>query len=395
MGVTVSGGAESAPAHKRRLLLLSALVMTLVTLAVLLIGAEIVLRLAWKDPYMFDRRLMFFSEGRNFENTSWGGLGHVPNADVHAVTYYITELEPRVMVKEYDYRYSANALGRVQHLDVDSVKPSLLFLGDSFTEGQGAVPWFYTLEQRWPRTSPYQLINGGTLGTGVEEWTRLYHHLSGKLNVSKVVMIYIGDDWHRPVWQFPNGTLACLASSAQCIGDENFYGLPADSVAAAAIVERIATYRTRQLLERQASTPLLQRTALYKRLGAPLQAKLKRRIRGTPTEGDIFLAQVDVAERVVTEMVEQIGRQNVLFIYLPQRQELSRGPDYYGKRANDFITRSGYSLMDGRAQCGLLDGDYHPHDGHPNAKGYAKIEACVRRATQQAFGAGVDSSGIR
>jgi len=366
-------------------LVISSLLVTVVTIAAMLVGLEVALRAWWKDPYMWDRRLMFFSDGRNFRNTAWGGYAYEPGATIDAATYYITNLDPKELVLEYRYQYRTNALGRVQRTELDSVKPSIVFLGDSFTEGQGAVPWFYRLEAGWPRTSPYQLVNGGMLGTGVEDWARLYQDLSRTLNITKAVVIYIGDDWHRPVWQLPAQTLACLRSSGQCVGDENFYGLPADSGAAASQVDRIAQYRIRQLEALRDSTSLVRRTAVYRRLVAPVARRVKGKLLDIRMPEDAMLDQLEISKRDITRLVDRLGRENVLFVYLPQRHELERGPNLYGKKANDFITESGYSLVDGRAQCGLTAKDYHPHDGHPNVNGYAKIEACIARVTKQAF----------
>jgi hypothetical protein len=72
-------------------------------------------------------------------------------------------------------------------------------------------------------------------------------------------------------------------------------------------------------------------------------------------------------------------------MYLPQKSELDAGPKWYGRKANDFILQSGFALVDGRAKCGLSIQDYYEHDGHPNASGYAKIGACVKRAIEGAF----------
>lgn len=94
-----------------------------------------------------------------------------PNAVIHAEAFYDIK---NTLLKEYDYQFKTNNLGLVQGQDVDLNKDSLLLLGDSFTEGQGASPWFERLIQA--KQNGLQLINGGLLGTGFEQWGLLHDH---------------------------------------------------------------------------------------------------------------------------------------------------------------------------------------------------------------------------
>ena len=50
--------------------------------------------------------------------------------------------------------------------------------------------------------------------------------------------------------------------------------------------------------------------------------------------------------------------------------------------ARERIRQAGGRLYDGFAGCGLTRGDYHLHDRHPNAQGYAKIARCVGEAVE-------------
>ena len=59
-------------------------------------------------------------------------------------------------LKIWDYEFSTNNFGLVQKSDIYSDKDSILFLGDSFTEGQGATPWIDNFEGI---ISSYQVIN--------------------------------------------------------------------------------------------------------------------------------------------------------------------------------------------------------------------------------------------
>ena len=364
--------------------LASGLVVAFVTLLVTLLILEGVTRVMFKSPYQWDRRLMFFSEARNFRNTDWGGFIYQPNEQVHAATYYITQLDPPEIRLEYEYEYTTNASGFVQLYDVSGSKPSILFVGDSFTEGQGAEPWFYEMERSWPESSLYQIVNGGILGTGVEAWGKLYRSLSPEVEIAKLVIIFISEDWNRPVWQFPPQTLECLRSATECTGTEDFYGLPSDPIERQAQVNRIAQYRLDHLAESRSRTSFLERSAVYQKLVVPSFRRIGNFLRSGSLRSDAS-KQVDVSKSVATSLVNELGRGNVLFIFLPQKNELDAGPNAYGREAIDFILQGEFQFVDGRAACGLSSGDYHELDGHPNAEGYAKIRSCVEHAVQDAF----------
>lgn len=370
--------------HSAKPSLLSGLIVSLITILLSLLSIEGVLRWAWKDPYQWDRRLMFFSEGHNLRNTDWGGFAYQPKEVIHAQGYYITNLDPPELTKEYDYRFTSNSYGLIQLNDFSDTKPAVLFLGDSFTEGQGARPWFYGLESSWPRMSRYQLVNGGILGTGVETWGRLYRELSTRINIAKAVIIFISDDWNRPVWQFSQQTLECLKAATHCKGAEDWYGLPENPVEARAHINRIAHYRIAYLSQLRRSTNIFERTAVYRKLVVPAVRRLNGFMQTGSFQSDLS-KQLEISKRVATNIVTELGRANVLFMYVPQRYELEAGPNWYGKKANEFILKSGFAFVDGRARCGLTERDYYAHDGHPNVSGYGKIAACVRSAVERAF----------
>src|SRR6185436_8170322 len=88
---------------------------------------------------------------------------------------------------------------------------------DSFTAGQGGCPWFDRLQSRRPHE---RLVNGGLLGTGVEQWRRLVVHLQGRgVRVKRVLAIVIGNDFKRAVWTWSPEVLACLDHAACPVDD--------------------------------------------------------------------------------------------------------------------------------------------------------------------------------
>ena len=366
---------------RRQRIVLNVGVSLLAVLAAIIVG-EVIFRLIWKDPYQWDRRLMFYSEGRNFRNTEWGGFTYQPSSEIHVLTYYITDLRGPELTKEFEYTMQADSNGLIEPRAPDGAKPVLLLLGDSFTEGQGAFPWFYDLQRRWPDGSAYEVMNGGLMATGVQSWELLHRELARRVPVAKILVLFISEDWTRPVWRFDPQVLRCLANAADCTGEENFYGLPAGSSAAVAQVKRIGRLRAEMLHRKLADESLLDHSALYTKLIAPAF----RGIRGYIQSGHLGshrLEQFDVSKRAALVLIHDAGPDNIVFMHIPQKDEVTSGPSWIGRKADRFLEESGFTPLDGFSRCRLTLQDFHVHDGHPNARGYGKLEACVEKALDE------------
>jgi hypothetical protein len=86
------------------------------------------------------------------------------------------------------YHFRTNNLGLVQDADVVPGPQSVLLLGDSFTEGQGAEPWFRLIGPEIERHG-YQAVNGGLLATGFEQWLKLDRHLTANnIRIEKILL---------------------------------------------------------------------------------------------------------------------------------------------------------------------------------------------------------------
>ena len=161
------------------------------------------------------RRYMLFGTADNtpaFRNQG-NIFTYAPNSTIRQTAYYENGA---VLHKEYDYQFKANNFGLVQKQDIEKDRPSILVLGDSFTEGQGATPWFYFLEEGDGKKNT-QLINGGLLGTGFAQWKLLHDHLvNSGIRINKVVIPFISDDYQRAVWNFSDRVLNCLGGVEKC-----------------------------------------------------------------------------------------------------------------------------------------------------------------------------------
>jgi hypothetical protein len=95
--------------------------------------------------------------------------------------------------------------------------------------------------------------------------------------------------------------------------------------------------------------------------------------------------QFESNKSAALRLVADLGASNVLFIHMPQKDELHSGPNALGKEAMRYLRGSGLMVADGFEKCQLSIADFHPHDGHPNAVGYGKLEKCVRESVEEAF----------
>jgi hypothetical protein len=358
--------------------------ISLATTLLLLSAMEIVLRYTHTPPYQWDLRLMFFSEGEVYQNKSWGGFLYRPNARIHSLTYYITDRSGPELAKEYEYDIVTNSSGLVQRNDINGSKSSILFLGDSFTEGQGASPWFYDFEAHWPRGSRYQVINGGIQGTGIEAWERFYGDISKSANIEKLVIIFISDDWTRRIRQIPPQFLECLRDARRCDGVDPFLGLPENPDEADSQIRRIARARLDFLALKERSRNFLQSSQIYQQLLKPAYELWQPPNR----------LEFNGNKRAALQLVADLGPQNVLFIHLPQKDELRFGPNVVGKEAATFIRNNRFLFVDGFEKCQLGLADFHLRDGHLNAAGYEKLEKCISEGLRDVFHLNLDGDAI-
>lgn len=346
------------------------LTATILSLAV----AEVFLRLASYPPsasrnsvYRWDDRYMLFSNGPVFENQPWGGWTYKNKHRFRSVTFY-ADPDAHEVSKEYDYVIETNNYGLVQKNDIDAERDSWILLGDSFTEGQGARPWFYGLESEFTKHG-IQLINGGLIGTGIEQFLLLYKNLPNVKKIKKALVIYTSGDWNREVWQFPEDVLACNADYRLCrTGLETFFALPKRETDWEGYVTSLAQARA------PARNPIREATRHSKLFLVASQSV--RNLKIILNLQKLFENNKSAAK----SLIEMLGNENVLFLHLPQKDEIPYGLSPFGSQIQGFLTENRYHWIDGFATCGLTVDDYHKNDGHPTSDGYEKIKDCVKAA---------------
>jgi hypothetical protein len=323
--------------------------------------------------YHWNRRIMFFDGGETIFQNHGDIFTYVPNNEIRSLTVYFSDDGFAV---EYDYRFHANNYGLVQDADIVPARPSLLLLGDSFDEGQGAEPWFRQMGPLIDQLE-YQVINGGLIGTGFEQWRKLEQYLGAEsLQIRKLIVLFISDDYARGVWNFSPPVLRCLSALYSCRGDESLYfRLPARQELSS-WVDKIRAFRT---------PPPIAKYSLDQRARQLLPASYHAYDYLSSQNSKIRRANERAGQRsraAIFDMIERYGTENVAFMHVPQKDE-ANGPNELGLMAQRAIREAGGKLFDGFKLCRLAATDYRTLDGHPNEVGYGKIARCVAPVIRQ------------
>jgi hypothetical protein len=285
-----------------------------------------------------------FFDGPDSIFRNLGGIfTYVPNSQISCRTIYFSRSS---YSRENFYKYKINNFGLVQDRDLVRRVKSILLLGDPFTEGQGAEPWFPLVAPQIEQFD-YQPINGGLLGTGFLQWWELEQLLSAKeIAITKLVVIFISDDLKRPKWNFPDSWLACLRSISLCLGNEGFFRLPPESELAHWVAKIRKAREPHNVSIKQRIEWALPATYAVGRfllnfIHAPTQIE--------DPQTDLVI----MVETVINKMVEKYGRENVLFIQLPEKEELKGAILADGLLTRKLIRETGARYADGASLCGL------------------------------------------
>ena len=352
----------------QKLILILFVVLTLIV-ATWVIGYKFLIP---QEVYAWNNRYMLFGNRNTepvFENVG-PIFKYQPNTKILSTTYYDVQGN---WIQEYSYQIPTNNLGLVQSENIYSNRKSLLLLGNSYTEGQGATPWFDSLQKKIETS--LQLVNGGIFGTGFAQWeVMLDHILSKKIDVQYVVVIFISDDYTRLISNIPTQTLACLSDYQKCTGGEGNYGMPPDAVKLG-FLEKLRSYRVKST---QAANPKI---PSYMDNYFPASMLIFNYFKnGFVFENSQPINKMDQSDKAIESLINKY-QQNIIFIHLPQKDEvIYKRVNPAGSLARSTILNYGGQLIDGFKACGLNRLDYFSNDGHPNEAGYSKIEECVRRS---------------
>lgn len=334
---------------------------------VFVLGAlEILLRLVSADPDYYGKDRFFFVTPNVYEDRGEGVWTYRPHLSIREAAVYLvpslTTLK-RSYVVEYDCRMRSNNLGLLQVNDVAAGADATVIVGDSFTAGQGGCPWFDRLQARRPSE---QLVNGGLLGTGVDQWRRLVGHLQQQgVSIKRLLVIMIADDFKRPVWNWKGA-------------NEDFMPPVADDESHAQLIDRTAR-RAAARFPDDGSIDFVKRVMkqysyVYKftsRANQAVKDLIRSMRRGPQDDPGVWQRNVE-ALRALKGLGVPIG-----VVLVPQRIETGLvAPQHDRRLAIDALNANGVPF----SLCPLVQADFMPRDDHPNAQGYDKLVDCADKA---------------
>ena len=347
------------------------LLLSIITILISLFFTEITLDSILGDKnkqnLVYDR-YMLYSEGDVFQNID-KILKYHPKKKIMSKTFYDIDGQFK---EEYSYIIETNNFGLVQKNDIKKNKESILFLGDSFTEGQGAETWINNFQGFYKN---FQVINGGILGTGFNQFELLEKHISETYNIKKVVLLYIGDDLRRGLFNHNNQVVSCLKNHLNCKGYENFYGFNQDTLS-----NHLNFLKSKRVNKNTQKTFKFYRRSIKKHLSQLSvfyypHRYLKNKFYNTKN------VKVVNNFNSINSLIEKY-KSNILFIRLKQKEEILKGDSYYTIKAKKHVERRS-SLY----ECDFNDdiSNFYKYDGHPNKSGYAYLFKCVENILKRNY----------
>ena len=309
------------------------------------------------------QRYMLFSEGDVFKNIG-KVFKYYPNRKITSKVFYDVNNE---FIEEYSYTIQTNNYGLVQKKDIKKNKASILFLGDSFTEGSGYEAWINKFEGTYKN---YQVINGGIMGTGFSQFELLDDHISKDYNIKKAIVLYIGDDLRRDIFNHNDIVIDCLKDYLNCKGNENFYGFNQSN-----LYEQLNFLKSNRISN---NTKHKKSFKFYRRLIKKHLSQLsifyyphiilKNKFYKSKNEKKISNLES------INNLIEKY-KSNIIFIRLKQRQEIISGDSYNSIYTRDYINQK----ISQHFECNFNNdiNNFYKYDRHPNKKGYEVLFRCV------------------
>ena len=311
---------------------------------------------------------LFLLTKNSMKVDSYGAWRYQPNKSVRLLAVYGNRIE-------YDVIFDVNNIGLIQKNDIESSgkKEYIAIVGDSFTAGVGASPWFSSLQESLKNdkefdNQKFELLNLGMPGTGLENFERYLHSISNSnIQIKKVIIIAISDDFLRD-YRYPaeeeDGFHVCAKA---CSNKPLFWSISTGDQKSDILS------KVQEIYEQLEKTKPLTRKLVIRRLysrGIYPNLKSTRRDREKRIEKSLT---------ALNNIVVKYQPENVALLQLPEKGETMRNR-YYGY-SDLFLEKikadKNIAYYDGLEMCGLTLESYHHLDGHPNQQGYEKIEQCV------------------
>jgi hypothetical protein len=308
-------------------------------------------------------------------------FGFYPNIIVREASVF--EIKNK-FIFEYDYLFKTNNLGLVQTNPVIPGKKSIILIGNSFTQGEGTIPWFYQLEENW-QSKIYQIINLGIMGTGLQQWFDTLNWFNNIAPIKQIYIIFISDDWLRKRWYAEENSGLYFVPIAE---DKNinkqrksthiyFINRNMDQQT---ILKK--AYYLKSSSENFSNISSYKSLYVYRAIGR-LRVRIgaiRRKLFGLEEMdiSDVDKYELNKSKDNFNKIVTYYKGKNIFTVHLPTREEVIGGKyNYYGRLIRKFIISKNISYIDGLKLCGLSKDDFYKYDGHPNTSGYTKIRKLI------------------
>lgn len=318
----------------------------------------------------FKNRTMLFTATENFKNHR-DFFRYFPNKEIRSVTLYSKSNAQSIddFTIEYDYIIKSNNIGLVMQKNVNAYDRVVLVIGDSFTEGQGAPPWFYELEQSYEIANT-TIINLGILGTGPKQWLNQASSLAKDLNleVLATVINIIPADLERDVWLFKERELTCLYK-AICNYRYGFQGYK---------FKRHETHD--QIKENLLTNFHSPNKKIFTNLN---QLELKEVIKQSYVLKDLYryfkASELSPTMKYNLDSILKIKDtvSEKIYINIVSQKDINSSNFRNNRSASrlvDFLQKHQIEYH----WCDIPIEGFHKYDSHPNANGYMVLKECTR-----------------
>jgi hypothetical protein len=335
--------------------------LLITSLLVALIVVELLLRVFMIKDFQPSHYLFMSKPALQDQETAFGFKENVPIRE--AAVYWNGKQFDLI----YDTSFTTNNIGLVQKSSFDPKKEAIVLVGDSFTQGSGADPWFYTLEDHW-RNSSYQLVNLGIMGTGIEQWQHMLGWFANLGKIKHIFICFITDDWKRRRCVVRDNKESTgfhfipWSRRNQIVNNLTIYYIDKDT-------SKEELWRISEMIRNQDRQFSLKKFFKSYQL---IHSIITRKAFDVKQDGIIHNNKL-----ILEQLVSDYGPQNISLFHIPERGEAIQGSySPLGQEIQQFISSHKLVYIDGLALCGLTGDDYHKQDGHPNASGYHKIYHC-------------------
>lgn len=347
----------------------SNILIVIISFVITLLFIELSYQIFFADK--LHKRFLFLSKPSLLDQNKL--FGYNKNTCIREIAVYGNGIKFHI---EYDVSFITNNIGLVQKKPFDQKKKSIILIGDSFVQGQGATPWFYQLEDDW-KNNKYQLINLGIIGTGIEQWKDTLQWFSSMGEIKQIYIFCISDDWIRKRWY------ACENAEHNALAFNRLLENKVQKSHEKPIIyfiEKDSDHST--IIKMAKDINDFSEGGVKEFLTKFFLIRITHRVLFQSILSSHSYSEIVVSKNKTSfdQIISVYRDKNITVLHLPQKEEVIQGEySELGKKIKDFILSRHIPYIDGLALCKLNKEDFYRDDTHPNASGYKKIYDCFSK----------------